>query len=599
MIREIRYSVSKDGISPAGRQFGGVQSEHKRMRVYFDLPAEIFEEVEALQENGGNGYYRFEVYNGAGEVFRTASVELYREDASKICYTLEERDTRYGGIVHVVLSITAMNAEGTEWEMYTFPAELKFKNKPDGVASDGKSRIPYSELELKALEASDTALKVKQAYDNGELKGEKGDIGEKGDTGPQGEKGDTGPKGDKGDAGAIKFIPVTELPIENIDESAIYLLPSNNPEEKNGFNEFVYSNGAWEMIGSASVEINLDEYVKNTDLATSEKAGLVQIGNGLTLYKGKLQVQTPSGALIASRSMGCPITPSELDIAVKHAITGYKTFKDVGSYGNQLPLTDEEKAVACNWLGVIKTIEPNEEGKYFCNLSEMQDGIYVLPEGTNIQYRASGTNRNVYGTTFAFITTKNNGNKQYFAFEDATVVIMTWGGYADVASLPAIPNTNKDAQYISGGWTFSGNPKITGTLAADDNSTNIPNTQWVNAAIDEKVKTLNLDYVVEQGTADGWIYRKWNSGIVECWGKKSYDYTTSGEHNYQVLVNAFYFPDGLFIEPPNIQISTIGLDLVKVIGHGLTTKGCSLYIETAYAASGTVQVEIFSIGKWK
>ncbi|MBR5223243.1 MAG: leucine-rich repeat protein [Clostridia bacterium] len=195
MIREIRYSVSKNGISPAGRQFGGVQGEHKRMRVYFDLPAEIFEEVEALQENGGNGYYRFEVYNGAGEVFRTAPAELYREDASKVCYTLEERDTRYGGIVHVVLSITGMNTEGAEWEMYTFPAELKLKNKPEGVASDGKNRISYSELERKALEASDAALKVKQAYDNGALKGEKGD------TGPQGEKGEPGPQGEKGEDG--------------------------------------------------------------------------------------------------------------------------------------------------------------------------------------------------------------------------------------------------------------------------------------------------------------------------------------------------------------------------------------------------------------
>ena len=28
-----------------------------------------------------------------------------------------------------------------------------------------------------------------------------------------------------------------------------------------------------------------------------------------------------------------------------------------------------------------------------------------------------------------------------------------------------------------------------------------------------------VDYVVEQGTSpNGWTYRKWNSGIAECWG---------------------------------------------------------------------------------
>ena len=27
-----------------------------------------------------------------------------------------------------------------------------------------------------------------------------------------------------------------------------------------------------------------------------------------------------------------------------------------------------------------------------------------------------------------------------------------------------------------------------------------------------------LDYIVEQGTKDSWTYRKWASGIAECWG---------------------------------------------------------------------------------
>ncbi len=28
---------------------------------------------------------------------------------------------------------------------------------------------------------------------------------------------------------------------------------------------------------------------------------------------------------------------------------------------------------------------------------------------------------------------------------------------------------------------------------------------------------VELDYIVEQGTKDGWLYRKWNSGVMECW----------------------------------------------------------------------------------
>ena len=30
-----------------------------------------------------------------------------------------------------------------------------------------------------------------------------------------------------------------------------------------------------------------------------------------------------------------------------------------------------------------------------------------------------------------------------------------------------------------------------------------------------------VDYIVEQGVSGIWTYRKWNSGIVECWGKET------------------------------------------------------------------------------
>lgn len=37
---------------------------------------------------------------------------------------------------------------------------------------------------------------------------------------------------------------------------------------------------------------------------------------------------------------------------------------------------------------------------------------------------------------------------------------------------------------------------------------------------------LIADFVVEQGISDIWTYKKWNSGIAECWG--SYMFPTSG-----------------------------------------------------------------------
>lgn len=98
-------------------------------------------------------------------------------------------------------------------------------------------------------------------------------------------------KGEKGEAGAIKFVPVTELPTENIETDAIYLLPSNE-SDGNLFKEYVYIDGAWEQIGSASVEINLDQYVKKTDYGAKDKFGVVSqydgAQGGINIINGKV-----------------------------------------------------------------------------------------------------------------------------------------------------------------------------------------------------------------------------------------------------------------------------------------------------------------------
>lgn len=41
----------------------------------------------------------------------------------------------------------------------------------------------------------------------------------------------------------------------------------------------------------------------------------------------------------------------------------------------------------------------------------------------------------------------------------------------------------------------------------------------LKAVLDEVLPSTAVDYVVEQGTSGMWTYRKWNSGIAECWGK--------------------------------------------------------------------------------
>lgn len=89
-----------------------------------------------------------------------------------------------------------------------------------------------------------------------------------------GEKGD---KGDKGEAGAIKMQIVNELPETGSDDT-IYLVPNDDPETGNNYDEYIYVNGAWEKLGGIQVEVDLTDYVKNTDYATTDIGGVIKVG---------------------------------------------------------------------------------------------------------------------------------------------------------------------------------------------------------------------------------------------------------------------------------------------------------------------------------
>ena len=156
-----------------------------------------------------------------------------------------------------------------------------------------------------------------------------------------------GDKGDKGEAGKIEFIIVSSLPTENIDERAMYLKPSEDPQTQNAYDEYIYTNGAWECIGTANVKVDLTDYVKNTDYAGYNKAGVVKINGtyGIVSYndKGDIGLTTCPNENIINKTGYYAIQPTNIDLAVK-----------VGLTTNKETLTGEEQAKAQSWLGVPK-----------------------------------------------------------------------------------------------------------------------------------------------------------------------------------------------------------------------------------------------------
>ena len=182
---------------------------------------------------------------------------------------------------------------------------------------------------------------------------------------------------------AIASIPqfnlsiVNELPLTG-EKMTLYLVP------KEGTNNDVYDEYIWieqtssfEHLGTTAVD--LTDYVKNTDYASSSKAGVVKtnVNTGVSITSGLLYVaKATDDEVKAKTNLYKPIVPSNLDLAVKTGVTT-----------NTIELTDDEKASARTWLGAVGNTDVavgNKAGlikptSYYCTNVDNGGAIHASP----------------------------------------------------------------------------------------------------------------------------------------------------------------------------------------------------------------------------
>lgn len=151
---------------------------------------------------------------------------------------------------------------------------------------------------------------------------------------------------------------------------------------------------------------------------------------------------------------------------------------------------------------------------------------------------------------------------------------------------------------------INGNLTVTGTI----NGGGITD-EYVNPA---------QDYIVEQGTkttgsgnsAANWVYRKWNSGVAECWCRKHVSTAVntawgnlfvSGALSYTNITWGVDFAD---IPVANITIApnASGAFLIAGGSTSLTktnTGGYEIARGSALASAGNFYINYYGIGKWK
>ena len=203
----------------------------------------------------------------------------------------------------VECEVTLYNNDGNQLTSPCFTLMI------DGTVYNGEEIVSSPESDVLReliIEANNVVGDIETKLANGELKGE---------------------KGEKGDAGAITFKIVPELPTTDIDEGAIYLVPSQIEGVGNRYSEYIYTGGTWESIGSMSVEADLSGYARNDD------------GVDTIIYESFF------GTIFTLRQMLDKILTNEIDLA--------NLSSDMLTYTNSVDmveLSEDTMKVPSSWL---------------------------------------------------------------------------------------------------------------------------------------------------------------------------------------------------------------------------------------------------------
>ena len=114
------------------------------------------------------------------------------------------------------------------------------------------------------------------------------------------------------------------------------------------------------------------------------------------------------------------------------------------------------------------------------------------------------------------------------------------------------------------------------------------------------------DFVIQQGISGAWTYRKWKSGIAECWCQHSFTATVSTAWGVLYESGAISLPafPFTFAEIPQVHISAGNCNYAMFVERGSTnawasktSPGVMYVVRPNTVPSASYQVNIYAIGK--
>jgi hypothetical protein len=96
---------------------------------------------------------------------------------------------------------------------------------------------------------------------------------------------------------------------------------------------------------------------------------------------------------------------------------------------------------------------------------------------------------------------------------------------------------------------------------------------------------IGVDYVVEQGTKDGWVYRKWKSKRVECWKTVTKTSVTVSAYSYYEIAVSLPFKFG---------VNSAGLSRPIIAVNGGVAETADSFVSYTHCDENTLDAWVYT-----
>ena len=276
-------------------------------------------------------------------------------------------------------------------------------------------------------------------------------------------------------------------------------------------------------------------------------------------------------------------------------VTGYDTYA-TGEYSHAEGYENKALGIGSHAEG-IKTIA---DGYYSHAEGQETEAVGTNSHTEGFRTEAVGTDSHAEGTHSIALGKSSHAQNLYTV---ATEIYQTVIGKYNACTVSGSGTTTNPYTYTDAGdYAFIIGNGTSNTTAKRSNAFMV---DWLGDIYPQATKMT--DFIIEQGTSGIWTYRKWNSGISECWGRYTWSITTWtawGSWYYSNASSAVNYPTNLFIEAPSLTTNgrINGLDCALYCRSGTdaaTNTATFAFFRPSGGTTGTGQLSLYAIGKWK